>query len=297
MAALETNELFKRELSKKKHQLTDEELSRVKKITFEILCDVVNVCEEQQIPYMLGGGTALGAIRHQGFIPWDDDIDINVQRKYINPLLNAIESRYGGKYYIESPLRTEGYLSSFIQIHRKGTIFQEYLVQEPEHCGIKIDIFPIENTYSNKLFRTVHGILCEGGLFVLSCYRMYAWRKEFIALAGDNKKAKQIVRIKGIIGMLFAPGHKFWYRRVQKCLCRCREENSEYVVIPSGRKHFFGELYKRTAFTETIPVEFEGRQFQVSKDYDTYLSGLYGNYMELPPEEQREHHVIYQLKC
>ena len=78
MAALETNELFKRELSKKKHQLTTEELARVKEITFEILCDVVEVCEKNNIPYMLGGGTALGAVRHKGFIPWDDYIDINI---------------------------------------------------------------------------------------------------------------------------------------------------------------------------------------------------------------------------
>lgn len=296
MAALETNELFKTELSKTKHQLTDEELSRVKQITFEILCDVVAVCEEQKIPYMLGGGTALGAVRHKGFIPWDDDIDINVERRYIDPLLDGIQQKFGDKYYIEAPLRTEGYLSSFIQIHRNGTVFQEYLVQDIRYCGIKIDIFPIENTYSNKFLRILHGLRCESGLFLLSCYRMFAWRKEFLALAKGSRKAERLVRIKGMVGMLFAPAHRFWYRRVQKCLMGCKEENSSFVVIPSGRKHFFGEVYDRKAYTEMIPIEFEQRQFMISKDYDRYLSGLYGNYMELPPENQREHHVIYQLK-
>ncbi|MCM1283721.1 MAG: LicD family protein [Muribaculaceae bacterium] len=296
MATLETNELFKRELSRTKHQLTDEELAAVKRITLEILCDVAAVCEAQNIPYMLGGGTLLGAVRHKGFIPWDDDIDINVQRKYIDRLLDAIENTYGGKYYIEAPLRTEGYLSSFIQIHKNGTVFQEYLVQKEEHCGIKIDIFPVENTYTGKLRRFWHGVRCEAGLLLLSCYRMYAWRKEFFALTKGAKKARALVCAKACIGMFFAPGHRFWYRRVQNCLMACRDEDSGYVVIPSGRKHFFGEVYPRQAYTQTIPAEFEGKSFPVSKDYDSYLRALYGDYEKLPPEGEREHHVIYRLK-
>lgn len=296
MAALETNELFKRELSKTKHQLTQEELENVKRITFEILCDVVAVCENEHIPYMLGGGTALGAIRHQGFIPWDDDVDINVQRQYIDPLLDAIGKKYGDKYYIEAPFRTPGYLSSFVQIHRNGTVFQEYLVQDINHCGIKIDIFPIENTYSGKVMRTVHGLRCEAGLLLLSCYRMYAWRDEFIKLTEGNRAARRMVRLKGMIGMLFAPVHDWWYNRVQQCLSSCKDENSEYVVIPSGRKHFFGEIYYRKEYLETVAVIFENKRFQVSKDYDYYLKRLYGDYMALPPEDKREHHVIYQLK-
>lgn len=296
MAALETNELFKRNLSRKKHQLTDDELAQVKKITFEILCDVAQVCGEEKIPYMLGGGTALGAVRHGGFIPWDDDIDINVPRAYIDRLLDAIEARFGDKYYIEAPLRTKGYLSSFIQIHKNGTVFQEYLVQKETRCGIKIDIFPIENTYDQPLKRGLHGLRCDGGLFLLSCYRMYAWREEFMALAEGCAEAEKTVRIKGWIGRLVAPFHNRFYRRVENCLRECSDETSTFVVIPSGRKHFSGECYKRASYLKTEPILFEGRRFPISKGYDAYLKNLYGDYRTLPPEDQREHHVIYQLK-
>ena len=296
MAMMETNELFKTELSRNKHMLTDEEVEQLKVISFEILCDIISICDENSIPYMLGGGTALGAVRHKGFIPWDDDIDINIPRKYVHKLCGLIRQQYPKKYYVEEPTYTKGYLSSFIQVHKNGTIFREFLSQDLEHCGVKIDIFPIENTYDNRMLRFFHGVQCEFGLFVLSCYRMYAWRKEMMALAGKNRKARALIFCKGMIGCLFAPMHDWWYRRIQHSFQKCKDDDSEFVVIPSGRKHFFGELYPRKSYLDLVPIKFEDKFFFISKDYDRYLTNLYGDYMVLPAEEKREHHVIYDLK-
>lgn len=298
MAVLETNEIFKERLSRKQgmHQLSPEETERVKQIVLETTVDIVSLCEELSVPYMLGGGSALGAVRHQGFIPWDDDIDLNIPRADIDRLLDAVEERYPEKYYIEAPLRTPGYLSSFIQIHRRGTVFQEYLAQKKEDCGIKIDIFVIENTYDQVILRKLHGLWVQTGLFFLSCYRMFAWRKEFKQLSKGDTKAALVMKIKSILGLPFAVAPRFFYRCVQKSMMCCENDNSRYVTIPSGRKHFFGELYQRIPFMETQPMAFQGLFFQVTKAYDHYLSNLYGDYMTLPPEENREHHVIYDLK-
>lgn len=298
MAGLQTNEILKERLSRKEgmHQLSAEETEAIKKIVLETTLDVVAICEELGIPYMLGGGSALGAVRHQGFIPWDDDIDLNIPRKYIDRLLDEVESRYPDKYYVEAPLRTPGYLSSFIQIHRRGTVFQEYLVQKEEDCGVKIDIFVIENTYNNPIRRKWHGLQVQAGLFLLSCYRMFAWRKEFMALASQDKGARRAMRVKQCIGAPFAIAPQFLYRRVQHVMLKCKDHQSKYITIPSGRMHFFGELYERETFMKTCEMLFEGNMLKVTKDYDAYLTRLYGNYMEIPPEEKREHHVIYQLK-
>ena len=298
MAKLETHELLKGTLSHGQgmHRITEQERRVIKDVIMEITMDVVQVCEELQIPYMLGGGSALGAVRHHGFIPWDDDLDLNVPRQYIDTLMCAVEERYGEKYAIEIPMQTDGYLSSFIQIHRRDTVFREYLWQKEASCGIKIDLFVIENTYNSKWRRYWHGFRVDAGLFLLSCYRMFLWRKEYLALAGDDASARRSMRIKQVLGAPIALMPGFFYRRVQRCMSECRDMHSKYVTIPSGRKHFFGELYERKQLLHTINMEFEGHLLSVTAAYDHYLSRLYGDYMTLPPEGKREQHVLYDLK-
>ena len=298
MAKLETHDLLKGTLSHRQgmHRITEEERRVIKDVIMEITMDVAAVCEELKIPYMLGGGSALGAVRHHGFIPWDDDLDLNVPRKYIDTLIDAVKERYGEKYTIEIPVETEGYLSSFIQIHRRDTVFREYLWQDEAACGIKIDIFVIENTYDSKLRRYWHGVRVDAGLFLLSCYRMFLWRKEYMALAQGDASAKRSMRIKQIIGAPIALMPRFFYRHVQRCMQKCHDEHSRYVSIPSGRRHFFGELYERGQLMDTQQMEFEGQLLPVTRAYDHYLSRLYGDYMVLPPEEKREQHVLYDLK-
>ena len=293
---IDTTDLFKSQLSGKQHRLTDEELEELKKVTLEILDDVVFICKEKNIPYMLGGGTALGAIRHKGFIPWDDDIDINIERQYIEELVGELNNRFGDKYYVESPTESDGYFSLFYQVHKKGTVFREFLAQKEEHCGIKIDIFPIENTYDNGLRRWWHGVSCEFGMLCMSCYRMFLWRKEFYNLSKGNKKASMVIHLKAYIGALFYPFGKFLYKRVYNCLRKCKNNRTKYVVIPSGRRHFFGELAQRERYLKYQDVLFENRIYSISKDYDEYLKNLYGDYMKIPEEKDREHHVLYELK-
>ena len=296
MGFLATNDMVKGQLSGNKHVLTNEETAKLKETVLEITKEIVLLCEENNIEYMLGGGSALGAIRHKGFIPWDDDIDINVPRKHIDKLVNLVKEKYPDKYYIEVPIKTEGYLSSFVQIHKRGTIFKENSFQEDDKCGIKLDIFPIENTYDNPILRKLHGWQVEFGLLMLSCYRMYVWKEHYMDLAGDNKKARAILSFKGFLGMLYSPFEKKGYNRIQKTMSKCKKENSKYVVMPSGRRHFFGELYERNPFMTTIKVPFEDTEFRVTKDYDNYLRKLYGDYMTIPKANEREHHVLLDIK-
>ncbi len=296
MNVLTTHDLFKKDLSSNMHVLTGEESARLKEVILDITKEITGLCERNSIPYMLGGGTALGAVRHKGFIPWDDDVDINVPRAYVDKLITSIEREYSEKYYVEAPVYTKGYLSSFIQIHKNGTVFKEYKEQDISRCGIKIDVFVIENTYDNRLLRTLHGLRSEGWLFLLSCYRMHRWKEGYLELAEGNKRAKRIINLKALIGAFVSLIPGGGYKRAQKVLSGCRKEESGYVVIPSGRKHFFGELYERKAFLSTVKMPFEDAEFCVTADYDNYLKKLYGDYMKIPPEEEREQHVLYEIR-
>lgn len=296
---LETTELFKKELSRAEglHELTQEELSGLRRIVRQIAEDLMDLCEQEKIPYVLGGGSCLGAVRHKGMIPWDDDIDLNIPRSQIERLCTLVEERYPDRYRVIRPLVTPGYYSTFYQVQKKNTVFREYRNQTEENCGVKVDLFVYENTPDNRLLRKLHGFLCDGGSFLLSCIRAFRWRKEFMELTEGNDRAKKTMKIKALLGALPSLTPSFWYRRVMGWHRMCRRDTSQYISCPSGRRHYFGELQERRKYWDTKAMAFEQRMAQVPGNYQEYLTGLYGpDYMVPPKADQIEKHVLYELK-
>ena len=273
------------------------ELQELRVLVKQIAWDVMDLCEKANIPYVLGGGSCLGAVRHRGMIPWDDDIDLNIPRSHIEKLCDLVEQRLGDRYRVIRPLQTAGYYSTFYQVQKKGTIFREYQNQEEENCGVKVDLFVYENTPDAAILRKLHGGLCDGGSFLLSCIRAFRWRKEFARLTRDNKKAGRVMRIKALMGALPSLTPQFWYKRVMAWHSMCRNDRSNYISCPSGRRHYFGELQRRVKYWDTKSMKFEERMAQVPGNYQEYLTGLYGpDYMTPPPADQVEKHVLYELK-
>ena len=296
---LETNKTFKTELcySDKLYTLTDEDVKDVQRELLSVFLDLKKVMEENDIPYVLGGGSVLGAIRHKGFIPWDDDIDLNVERQYLVPLKEAIYQRYGDKYYVQLPVECEEHYSTFWDVQKRGTVFRESLAQKEGCCGLKVDIFPIENTYSNGFLRKIHQILSDGASFVLSCIRFHDRKEEYMDLAGENQKAISVIRIKALIGSPLSLSRKFWLRFANQVFSMCKNHDSEYVVVPTGRRHFKGEIYKREAFARGREVEFCNTTAMVPFDTTAYLIRLFGeDYMKVPKKDEQEHHMVYEFK-
>lgn len=297
---LATTDIFKSISSKASSKLIildDIQLKQLQSTILSIADDVIGICEENNINYHLTGGTALGTVRHKGFIPWDDDIDIDIARKDYQKLITLLKEKYKDKYYIHNPKNKEGYSIPATQIRLVDTVVRGCNDANSKQCGAYIDIAIMENTFDNLVLRNIHGIISLALGLIVSCRKFAKESKFYLSLAEDNEEATKIFKTKIRIGRFFSffTLRRWtliydWWNRI------CKNENTKYVTVPTGRKHFFGELYERNDFYLSTRGKFEGRNWKIPKEYDKYLTKMYGNYMKIPDKEHRERHVLVELK-
>lgn len=277
--------------------LEGELLRRYQLAVLRIAEDIIAVCEKEQVRYHLGGGSCLGAVRHGGFIPWDDDMDVNMLADDYPRFREAFLRTYGEKYAVCDE-RTPGYMVSSVQIRLRGSVARGRNDPDGGEMGFSVDIFLMENVFDNKLLRTLHGVLCMGAGFALSCRAFYSNRALMRALAAENPEARGVFRLKIGLGRLlsFLPADA-WMRATVRCYGLCRNGQSKYVSFPSGRGHYFKETYPRENMVNTVRMPFEGHQWCVPEDYDGYLRNLYGpDYMTPPSGAEQESHILLELK-
>lgn len=271
-------------------------LKKIQSIEREMLFDVNQICEENGIDIFLGGGTLLGAIRHKGFIPWDDDIDLNIKRKDVNKFLELIKNRLSDKYKIRY-LNKEAF-RPFIKIEKKDTVFYEIDYPEDD-VGITIDLFIIEDLPKSKVMILIYGLFCTVKLFIASCLSVFENRNnEYIKIVRSRINGLINYWIKKSVGFVFS--FETYLDRIiknDKFFSKYNGNQCDYICIPTGRNHFFGEIYTKELYEEYINVDFDGLICKAPKLYDLYLKNLYGNgYMEMPPIEKREHHYVFKIK-
>ena len=294
---LSTFDAFKQIKSEDAIEISGPELRRLQSVLVGIVADIDSLCRENGLVYMLGGGSALGACRHRGFIPWDDDVDIIVPRADYDRFIPLFRARFGGRYWVHTPADTPGYGLALARIRLKGTSVRtrEDIANGQNECGAFVDLFIIENVPSNFLLRTLHGLgsLMLGCLY--SCRKFFHERRFLRRLAKENACLARVFRVKCAIGFFTAFATlDFWTRLWDRWNRMCRNGESEYVTVPVGRRHYFGELALRAGFCETDDVVWEGAERKVSKDLDGYMRRLYGpDYMTPPPPEKREKHVVF----
>ena len=296
---LETSVLFKKNLAHKENirQLTAGELKRVQEILFGILCAVDEVCKKKDIPYCLCGGSALGAVRHRDFIPWDDDLDIYILRNDMGKFIEVFEESYGTIYTVSSPGYRNLFNSPSSRICKKGTLFRSYANLGEESPGIGCDICILENTYNSRLMRFINGLGAVSCGFLVSCRRFRRDKEILLRYAEGDRELEKSIIVKAIIGRFVST----WsYSQIVKFQyiwnSQCKKQNSKYVVCINGRKHFFGEIYDREDMLRSEMYEFHGRLFAVMGKTDAYLRHLYGDYMKIPKEEERENLAVFEFE-
>lgn len=277
-------------------EVKGEKLKQLQAHLTEMVRNINIMCQENGITYTLSGGTCLGAIRHHGFIPWDDDVDLNMPRKDWEKFVTVIKEKYADRYTIHIPGETPDYELCFGRVRERNTLLRcrEDFNMPDEECGVYVDIFIMDNVPNSKLMRYLHGFVSMALGFALSCRRFTANLNDYLFLADDNKELISIFKKKARIGILFSfLSVNAWIKAWDKWNALLKNKKTKYVSIPVGRKHYFEETQPTENFLPVSWGDFEGIKVPIPANPEPYMTSLYGpDYMTPPPEAERETHVV-----
>ena len=280
-----------------KYKLSSELLLNLQQKLLKMLIDIKDLCDSNNITYMLSGGTLLGAIRHKGFIPWDDDVDIMMTRNEYNKFKICFESSFKDSYQLTEPLSSPRYVNKMVKIYEKNTMFVEIPmagVHGPDM--IFIDLFIIENVPSPGILRTIKSVLYDFAFKASSVCIDYKYSSPVIEEESKhNKELKAYYSSRKRLGSFFSHigGMKFYLSICEKIANQ--KKRTGWYGIPSAIS-YSREIFPCKVFEEITTIEFCGYKAKIPKYYDIYLKNLYGNYMEIPPPEKREVHSVYRLE-
>lgn len=269
--------------------VTKEQQPRWNAIIVDVLRQFDSICREHGLTYFCGGGTAIGAVRHHGIIPWDDDIDLFMPRPDYDRFLQITAEMDLGDYEVLTPWNTPNYPFHFSKMcNRHTTLVEE--ADTPCVTGLFIDIFPLDGTAPNReeailLKRRFRKI--SNRLEAISTHNTL---KEYLALLLQRKEWGRFV-VK-TVGYFFRNSLRRHLLQQMENICRqYAYADAKNVVVYCG-VYDEREIYPKTWVEGKVEMEFEGMMVPLSVGYDQYLRQFFGDYMQLPPEEKRvSHHV------
>lgn len=250
-------------------------LRRMQMIELELLVEIDRICRKNNIKYNLCGGTLIGAVRHKGFIPWDDDVDIRMLRSEYKKFNEACKRDLDDtRFFLQDFESDPKYRWGYAKLLRKDTV---YIRTGQKHLGMKngvfLDILISDGIPNRKWMRNIHDKLC------------FAIRKTLWSPVGAKVVPQKKLRM--------------WYAvlaRIPRCVPVFGIKILSHLVSEEKSECFRSLTFpqkrglKKEWFTELTDLEFEGHYFLAPADYDGWLSQEYGDYMKLPPEEKRTGH-------
>lgn len=262
-------------------QLTDEQLRKLRAIQVDMLLEVKRICNKHGIKYSLIGGSLLGAIRHKGYIPWDDDADVAMLREDYEKFRVVCEKELDAdKYYFQDDRNTDSYRWGYGKLRRKNTLF---LREKQKHLKfgqeVFIDIFPLDYAPDSMLLRRNHAFHCF-------CVRKLLWAPAGM-ISEKNIIKKKIYKCLNYIPKNVIYRHYYHYINHMK-----KSKTVRLNLFPTIKPYGFPIAF----FENLIDVEFEGETFSGTKYYDRYLRMKFGDYMKYPPKNERKIHPVEEIK-
>lgn len=251
------------------------DIDEIKEVELGVMDYIHNICKEKGINYSLAYGSLLGAVRHRGFIPWDDDLDIALKRDQYDKLYQAILEDNNSIYKVVSWENDSRYPYPFYRVYDSRTVYENNYIQNDIELGICVDVFPFDD------YKDVNKEITKLDMYRrLSVYTLYGIR---------NKEAgiKNIVRYLMLVAFRLTRV-KIWNKKLNDC--SKAPVNSEYIDYLMESKKYSTKIDAK-ALDEVIECKFEDRVYNIPKDYDHILTTIYGeDYMEIPPIEKRIQH-------
>ena len=261
-----------------------ENAADLRTVELGILKHVDEFCQENNIQYFLGYGTLLGAIRHKGFIPWDDDIDIFMHRKDFERFIKEYSDKDRSQYEIRCYSLEDNYPYPFAKISDSSTILIEYSENPIEHLGINIDLFPMDvipddSIRQRKLYaiKSLYHTLIN--LKIVSPSHERIWYKNVVL--NISQFILRPIPLSFFVKRIVNNAMKY-HHNITNC---CAVAVWGYGMREINNKH---------NWDKAIKVQFESLQLPVPIGYDDFLTAVYGDYMQLPPEEKRVTHHAFK---
>lgn len=267
----------------KKEEFGEEiNIEEIKRVQLNILCEFSKFCEKSKLRYYLSGGTLLGAIRHKGFIPWDDDIDVNMPRPDLEKLFQITGGKINDYLYIGYPSKSPNHYHPFIRIYDTRTVMFGTIKsgEVGYYTNIYMDVFPIDGLPDSDLLTKIE--------FNIIKILMTLGKADFYSEAKASTLYKKIAKL-FMKPLIKSVGFQNWNKLIIYFAKKNDFDSQKYVgAITSTANYGLREKVIKKDYVKQIDVVFEGEKFKAPANYDIYLSNLYGNYMALPPENQRK---------
>ncbi|SEL01739.1 lipopolysaccharide cholinephosphotransferase [Methanobrevibacter gottschalkii] len=262
----------------KSKRYDDETLKHLQQVQMKIFKYFLEICEEHDLTYFMYAGSLLGTVRHEGFIPWDDDIDVIMFRDDFEKLNNILENNIDKKYRFFNVLNEETYHYSWGRITLKDTLFKEWWGNQVEYTpNIFLDIFILDNVPNNKYKWFVQ----KWKSFILNQLTIYS-----IIKYKNESKLKEIIQQSIYYLLKILPiSPKTIKKKCVETFSKYQNEDCDRVCdFPS---EFFMPVSYKTDWLPVKKAKFEGLDVNIPNNYDKILTMDFNNYMELPPEESR----------